>query len=138
MASLEEVVADLLDAGVGPLTLGTNLFTGPMREVSEGVPHRCVFVFPVGGPPAIRFMGPTPSTRIRQPDVQIRVRSEPDKFSAGLQLARLCRDAADRKLNESGFMSILVNDSEPAWFRQQENGSWLFTLTVNGQQETSV
>ena len=122
-------VANVLDSALGSLTLGTNLFVGLLREKGTGIPHQAVFCLSAGGAPPDAFMYGGSGTEERHSDVKIYVRSNPHDFSGGQTLARSVRDAIHHVV-PSGYLESEVQESEPNYLGQQENGEHLWTITT--------
>lgn len=128
----EQDLVTYIDINSVSFTAGTNLFYSQMREVSEGVPHQCAFIFPVGGTVEVFLEGC--NYKIRSSDLQIRMRGNPDDHAGSLVLARELRDTAD--LAEiSGYRDIRVLDAEPINLQQDETGRWHWDLTVTMEHE---
>lgn len=104
-----DVATHLAGASLG-LTLGTNIFAGPVREPSSQIPKDCVFVTSVpGGAPPSRVMGQ--SYEIRFATLHIRVRWT--RYEEGDTKAR---DIADKLQGASitGYLDVEPAASEPA------------------------
>lgn len=130
--TIEEDVASYLNANVGSLTLGTNLFEGPPRyhttPESSHIPDECVFVMETGGPAAEAFLGST-SYEDRQNGVQIRVRSAGEDYSGGRTLARAVRDALHHAA-VSGYADVSVRASSPDYLGVTEKGHHEWSVSV--------
>jgi len=83
--SPEAAVAARLN-GQYSLVTGTNLFSGPERPVSPGIPSAAVFCATYGGPPPVPLLGN--SADVRAFSVQVMVRGEPNDRDGALTLAR--------------------------------------------------
>lgn len=105
-------------AGMGiSLTLGTNLFTGGIRDVRTGVPKNAVFVKGLPGGLPQRTMGE--DNEIRSPLVSVSVRWT--TFDGG--------DIKIREIQEvlqaatiSGYMDVAAQQSEPLVLPQDNEG----------------
>jgi len=79
MANPDLDMATAIGAGVASLTLGVNLFAGPVRPYAEfsstaGVPVDAVFCLQTGGRPDAVFKQ-TPFRHLSYPSVQVTIRS---------------------------------------------------------------
>jgi hypothetical protein len=86
MATPDITLATYIGANVGALTLGTDLFHGPVTPPDSYVPVKAVFVLSDGGPAPTAFIGETEAWR--QHSLSIFVRSDKDDFASGRDLAR--------------------------------------------------
>lgn len=105
----EVAVAGRLN-GQFSLTSGTNLFSGPERMVSSGIPAASVFCAPYGGLPPVPYLGN--SAEVRSFSVQVLVRGNPDKRDAALTLARQVWNRLQR-FAPSGYIDCLCEQSGP-------------------------
>ncbi len=134
MAAPETEVATRAAAEVAELTLGTNIFDGPRREVGANVPVKAVFCSPNGGPAPTAILN-TAQTKIRNSNVFILVRSEQEKFTAGILLARAVRDAV-HYAPLVGFIDVRVEESEPNYLGQDDarNHEWSMNVNLNNEE----
>ena len=110
----DEAVATALAAAAIGLTLGANLFRGPVRPPSAGVPHKAVFALATGGPaPLVHTQGGA-GPDVKRASVQVRVRSDVDGFSVGHALARSAWSALQRA-TLAGYMAATCRESEPVY-----------------------
>ena len=107
------VATHLAAAGLG-LTVGTNLFRGPVRPVSAGVPAKAVFVLVTGGPGPVPYLDAAVHGDTWQFDVQVRIRGDRESFATTRTLARAIRNALHRA-DISGYLSALSIESEPTY-----------------------
>jgi hypothetical protein len=121
-------VVTRLNSAVAALTSGTNLFEGPVRPPRATVPATAVFVLATGGPPPEPYLGQGIDWRVS--NVQATVRGEVGAgFAAGQTLARSVLDAIQRG-GLSGYVRVLVVESEPTYLGQDENGHYLWTVNA--------
>jgi len=104
-----DIAVELAGAGIS-LTLGTNLFTGPIRDVSAttGVPKNAVFVKGLPGGLPERTMGE--GDELRSPLVSIQVRWT--TFNDGDTKVRQIQEAL-QAASISGYLDVLAQQSEP-------------------------
>ncbi len=121
-----DVATFLEGAGLG-LTFGTDLFTGPVRDVSTGVPKDAIFVKGLPGGLPERTMGEI--DEIRSPIVSIQVRNT--TFSAGDTQARAIQEALQSG-ELVGYIDVVPQQSEPFVLPQDNEGlhqwSMIYTL----------
>lgn len=94
MALLDEV-GTYLEAQVGSLTLGTNLFLGRLPDD----PDTCVVVYEYGGDAPVSTMGSDAMPPVEQPRIQVLTRAS--GYSSARTLALSCFTAVESILNES-------------------------------------
>jgi len=123
------IATHLAAAGLG-LTLGTNLFRGPVRPVSPGVPESAVFVLAGGGPAPVPYLDAAEHGDTYFFDVQVRIRGSREAFATTRTLARGIRNALHRA-SISGYLSVLVRESEPTYLGF--DGSERPEFSVNAQ-----
>lgn len=125
-----DVATVLGAAGIG-LTLGTNLYTGPMRaHEAEGVPNEAVFVITVGGRSPIDYCDHSHTPQLHFPRVQIMVRSDPHDWDGGLALANDIYEAIHSK-EPSGYVSARSAESAPIHVGETDNGEFLWSINVD-------
>ena len=117
-----DVATELAGAGIG-LTLGTNLFMGPMRDASASVPKNAVFVKGLPGGLPQRTMGE--SDEIRSPLVSVNVRWT--TFDAGDTKIRQVQEAL-QAATISGYIDVVAQQSEPLVLGQDNEGLHLFMM----------
>jgi len=117
-----DIATELDGAGIS-LTLGTNLFTGPFREVSASIPKDCVFVKGLPGGLPERTMGQV--DEIRSPLVSVQVRNT--SFNGG--------DTKVRDIQETltgvviaGYLDIATQQSEPLYIGQDNEGLHMWSM----------
>jgi len=119
-----------LDANVGALTAGTNLFEGPVRSVATGIPDEAVFCLATGGPAPEPFIDSGGGIEERVHSLLIRVRSEPGEFNDGQTLARSVRDAAQRAVIGS-YLDVYVRECDPAYLGSDDEARHSWSIGVN-------
>ncbi len=117
-----DVATELAGAGIG-LTLGTNLFMGPMRDASASVPKNAVFVKGLPGGLPQRTMGE--SDEIRSPLVSVNVRWT--TFDAGDTKIRQVQEAL-QAATISGYIDVVAQQSEPLVLGQDNEGLHMFMM----------
>ncbi len=125
-------VATHIAAGGLSLTLGTNLFAGPVREPGDQIPRDCVFVIPTpGGAPPSRVMGQ--SYEIRSVILHTRVRWS--RFEEGATKARGITDLL-QGASISGYLDVSASIPEPAPEPRDTEGLYYWGLfhTLTYQQ----
>jgi hypothetical protein len=140
LAASDQVVRDLLDQAPGlNLRKGWDLLRGPQRDASsvnnrEVVPHRCVFVLTTGGEEPQDFHD-TPPRSLLMASVSVYVRSEPDVFEEGQELARNCWFALHCQIPD-GFMDVECLESEPRYIGADDVGHhvWLILTRVKREE----
>lgn len=128
----ETDLVSTLNTEVAWLTTGTNLFSGPVRPVrATYMPGRAVFVFPSGGQEPQAFLGE--SVCMRKSSVIIRTRgnhsSTADAYKTALSDARDVRDAV-HFASIAGYFDIRVDQTEPIYIGEDENGHPEFSINV--------
>lgn len=88
-----DIAAALATAGVG--TVGSSIFTGPLRPAGGGIPVAAVFVLQAGGVNSPYLNGGVQSWR--EPRVQVSIRSARDDYDAGIATARAVLTALHAK-----------------------------------------
>ena len=135
--SVELDVANKIDAEVTGLTIGTNLFTGPVRRKSNtpnvpgSVPSEAVFCIATGGFPSIPFIDGGQKGREDRPTVQITVRSDRKDYDGGLALAEAVFAAIDMNPPAGYFDSRAVTSGPGYIFEDdQEHHMWSINVTL--------
>jgi hypothetical protein len=123
----EDLVTVLAAAGLG-LVPGTNIFRGPPRAPSAGVPSKAVFCLGTGGYPPRPFVDGS-GLCVRQPTVQITIRSDAEDFAGGEALARDVSNAVHMH-PPAGYGDVLVRESEPTYLGQDEAGRHLWSINA--------
>jgi len=122
-------VATALDAAIGTLTLGVNLFVGPRRDY-RAVPV-AVFVLSSGGIPSRPIKGGPDE---KHPAVSIMVRgdnaSTPSSFQQGQALARLVFAAVDR-VPPTGYCESRAPSSQPFYLGTGPDGHHEWSIILN-------
>jgi hypothetical protein len=125
----DAAVATHLAASGLLLVVGTNLFRGPVRPVSTGVPAKAAFVLATGGPGPVPFIDAAVNGDTYYFDVQVRIRGEREAFATTRTLARGVRNALHRA-SISGYLSALVTESEPAYLGPDDSERPEFSVNV--------
>jgi len=117
-----DVATELNGAGIS-LTLGTNLFTGPLREVSSFTPKNSVFVKGLPGGIPERTMGQ--SDEIRSPLVSVQVRNT--SFNGGDTKVRDIQETL-AGVTISGYLDVEAQQSEPLYIGQDNEGLHMWSM----------
>ncbi len=121
-----DVAVKLAAASIG-LTLGTNLFTGPLRDVSAGVPKNAVFVKGMPGGLPERTMGE--ANEIRGPLVSVTVRNS--SFNDGDTKVRQIQEAL-QAVTISGYLDVAARQSEPLYLEPDDQNlhRWIVIFSL--------
>ena len=121
-----DVAVELAAAGIG-LTLGTNLFTGPLRDVSAGVPKNAVFIKGLSGGLPQRTMGEV--NEIREPLVSVTVRNS--SFNNGDTKVRQIQEAL-QAVTISGYLDVAARQSEPLYLEPDDQNlhRWIVIFSL--------
>lgn len=108
------------------LTTPGNLFVGPVRPGPNGL---AVFVLASGGPPPDDQVGMTTARYYGQ--AQVRVRSVPEEYQDGAQLARDCHDVCHQAV-VTGYHDVRCLESTPNYLGQDDDKrhEWSFTVEM--------
>ena len=117
-----DVATHLAGASIS-LTLGTNLFTGPVRDVSASVPKNAVFVKGLPGGLPQRTMGE--EDEIRSPLVTVNVRWT--TFGDGDTKIRQIQEAL-QAATISGYIDVAAQQSEPLVLPPDNEGLHMFMM----------
>jgi hypothetical protein len=123
----EDIANHIASGGLGRV-LGTNLFTGPERAVSDQVPADCIFVLASGGFPPAPYLDNSGQDDVLS-TVQITIRSAPNDYSGGRSTARSVRNRV-HKGSIAGYVDVRVREAEPNYIGQDEAASHLHTVNV--------
>jgi hypothetical protein len=123
-----------LDAQVGSLTDGTNLFRGKMRGKGANMPSSVVFCLATGGDPPMTYIQGTTKVSLRNSMVQVLVRSPQNEFGTGQTLARTIRDTL-HAASISGYIGVRVNEAEPNQLYEETSKHFIWTLNVEMKHE---
>lgn len=129
-------VATYLNTTLPQLTLGTNLFAGPMRAYSQsndpvGVPHEATFCLNTGGADPVTYMnGSVKRIQIKKPTVHVKHRSEPYEFANGQEIVRAVLDAVDRK-QIGTYIDSQVNDGSPHYLGEDKDGHHTWSMNID-------
>lgn len=125
-------MATAISAAVGTLTLGTNLFAGPVRAQVGGVPYdSTVFVLATGGSSPQPYLDGS-GTDYNISSVQVTVRSATDTFAAGQALARTVRAALHQQA-VAGYIDVTAVSTEPSYLGQDKDGQHRWTSNFDLQ-----
>ena len=123
----------LATAGIG-LTVGANLFRGPVRPQSATIPHKAVFCLTTGGPAPLTHDIKNGGPDIKRGAVQVRVRSDVGKFEAGQLLATNAWNALQRA-EAPGYMSITCRESAPVYLGLDDTEHHEWTINAETMRE---
>jgi hypothetical protein len=140
VASTEQDVAQALgSAGIG-LTFGTSVRTGPVRKTAEtsslsgAVPDQCVFVIGTGGVSMEAWADGGVRTGLRQPSVQIWVRSSRKDYDGGKTLADNVFNAIHLK-PPTGYVEAKALASEAQYVTKDETDHHQWSINVLLQKQ---
>ncbi len=121
-----DVAVELAAAGIG-LTRGTNLFTGPLRDVSAGVPKNSVFIKGLSGGLPQRTMGEV--NEVREPLVSVTVRNS--SFNDGDTKVRQIQEAL-QAVTISGYLDVAARQSEPLYLEPDDQNlhRWIVIFSL--------
>ena len=122
-------VATKIASGVGSLTLGTNCFAGPIRDVGSGIPDTSVFVVGTGGFPVEAFIDGGSGTGLEKPAVRVLVRSDRNDFSGGVTLADSVLAAIDMN-PPTGYVEARTTTSDPIYIGTDDTGHHEWSINV--------
>jgi hypothetical protein len=129
-------VVNYLNASLPQLTLGVNLFAGPIRAYSQnpdpnGVPHSATFCLNTGGRNPTTFInGSVKRIQIKKPMVHVKHRSNPYNFSEGQNTADAILNAVDRK-QIGTYIDSQVNDGSPNYLGEDKDGHHSWSVNIN-------
>jgi len=131
MARIDSAVAATLNTGIGALTLGTNLFTGPLRPAGNKIPGKAVFVMASGGPQPRSYSDGGSGHTLREPSVQILCRGEAGvgALSDAQTLADLVFNAVE-KFKPAGAIGAFTVESSPNYVGTDEQGRHIFSVNL--------
>ncbi len=135
--NIEEIAMAILTM-LPELTTGTNLFDAPVRPISDQgvVPATCVFVQASGGPAPIAYQdGSDSTTSYREPRLQVWVRSAPNAYGIGKNLARKCYKLLE-KPNPTGTIGIRADQAAPIGIGEEKDGSYIWSLNFTVYQRS--
>lgn len=113
------------DSSVG-LTKGTNLFSGTMRAVKEGiVPANAVFVRSAAGADPVRSMRQVEEVLTAVAFVYVRWNTQ----KGGDAKVRAIRNTI-QGVTISNYIDTFAQDSEPTQLGQDEEGNHMFLLAI--------
>lgn len=142
----DEAIVTVIDAALGSLTAGVNLFPGPVRRPPPvgaspelaAYPHTAVFCLATGGPAPSTHVQNGTGPDIKFATVQVRIRSEPDTtadaFKNGQALARQVWTALQRA-TASGYISLTCRESEPVYLGEDASGHHEWSVNVATSRE---
>lgn len=123
-----------LNSAVGALTYTTNLFDGPVRPPSSGIPHEAVFCLTTGGPKPESQVNANTGPDLKRGSVQVRIRSNAGKFTDGETLANTVWTAIQRA-TITGYMSVTCAQSEPVYLGQDDTEHHEWSVNVDTMRE---
>lgn len=137
MSTESDLAASIAALVVPSMVVGTNVFTGPVRKAAETanaatggkVPHRAVFCLGTGGIDDIPYVDGGLKQALRQPTVQVWIRSDPENYDDGKALADAVFDAIDKN-PPTGYAECRALGSRPAYVVKDEKGHHLWTVNV--------
>jgi len=123
-----DVANYLENQGIG--TVGTNVFVGAIKPVSQFVPVNSIFVLSTGGYPPQRVFQTT--TELRRPSVQVRIRW--NGYEAGLAKAEAVYNALE-SASIPGYLDVVADQSSPIFlgFDENNNYEWSLNFTLTCQ-----
>ena len=135
MSAHETAVAGVL-VDTYTATLGTDMFTGPVRPAQQpGIPALCLFVTQLGGAraPSHTLSG---GAELSFVEIQIRVRSAADDYAGGQAFADAAYLAAHNAAL-TGYVSCHSQYSEPMYIGQVEQGchGWSIVVELTKRRE---
>lgn len=131
----EQAILNIIEREVDSLSVGNNLFRGPVRPPSKGkIPSEAVFALDTSGLEPQYCIGDKTGQALLFTFVQVRVRGCPNDYSGG-------RDLADKVLTSfhdypknpiEGLMNIQPRESSPIYLGQDdtEHHEWSMNLEV--------
>ena len=134
----DKATADFLTAAAIGLTLGTNLFRGPIRpsisSTGTSIPHEAVFCLTTGGPAPREFIQGNTGPDMKFANVQVRVRSNVGSFGSGQTLAATVWTTLQRAVF-TDYMSVTLRESEPVYLGQDDTEHHEWTMNVETVRE---
>lgn len=134
--AIESDVASHLATELG-LVVGTDIFVGPVRKVSDdpsvpgAVPDEAIFVLGSGGFADVPIIDGGSYGREARPTVQIWVRSAPRDYDGGRTLSSSTYAAIDKN-PPAGYFEARASDSAPAYVRRddEDHHEWSINVTL--------
>lgn len=114
---------------VAGLTLATNVFRGPVREVDgAGIPAKAVFCVESGGLPPQAFNGET--VQLKRVFVDVRIRGDKDDgYSGAKSLADSVFDTT-KYASISGYIDVRRQQSAPTYIGRDQDDHHEFTFST--------
>ena len=109
------------------LATGTNLFSGPERPKSQGIPSRAVFCCEYDGPAPSPFLGQ--STDLRFFKVQVLIRGNPGDYDGTKALADACIPRLQRAA-PSGYIDCRTLTSDPNYLGRSPSDEPRFSINT--------
>lgn len=123
-------IANLLNGqtvGGVALVLGTNLFAGPERPKSQGIPSQAVFCCEYGGPPPSPYLGQDQDDRSFV--VQVIFRGKPGDLNGARALANGGFPLLQRAVS-AGYIDVRCNESGPHYLGRTPTDEPRFSLNT--------
>ena len=118
-----DLVDYLAGAGLG-LTKGTNIFVGPVRDMTPQIPDNSVFVTTRGGRLPVRTMGL--QEEVRSPLIFIRIRNK--NYDTGYNLAKAIMTSL-MSGGVAGYLDIEPMQSEPNFLQTDSKNRLMWDLS---------
>jgi len=137
--SIETDVAQHLATELG-LTYGDNVFAGPLRRASENqalanaVPHQAIFCLGSGGIDSIPYVDGGGGAKEARFTVQVIVRSKPNDYTTGANLASDSFDALDMN-PPTGYFECRALASAPLYIQRDDLDHHVWTINVLLKQQ---
>lgn len=121
-------IATYLGGDLAALSLGVNLFYGPVRGADDNYPSKAVFCILDGGPPPLPIWG---TDVVRRSRVALRVRGDRMKYDEGLDLAVSVR-ASVHYAAIVGYLDTRAEQAEPIFIGNDEDGhpEWVINILM--------
>jgi hypothetical protein len=129
MASVDLDIANTIAAAVGSLTVGVNLFTGPLPEVGDGIPALCVAVHTWGGDPPTVYKDGGVGTNLNAHATQVFVRSQAEDYDSGKTIADAAYNAV-RKSTPANTIGTEADQSAALYLGEDDNRRHLWSINI--------
>jgi hypothetical protein len=128
LANYEHDLATHIASGIGTLTLGTNIFAGPLRSPKEGAPQLTVGCVLTPGPVPVELMSGG-TTRLYEPSLTVTIRCNQDEYQNGRDLAEQIYERVHNG-SVSGYQWARCMQGTPVYAGMSENRNFYFTINV--------